>query len=93
LEKYHRPQLDDSFKAIFKKEIKESEEGAAELRKRLAKYWCQTAGGVMTYVACERCFRHDPELANLMEHIPDGWKEMSKEEWIAKELMETCVVM
>ena len=84
---------EDRFKAIYRKTIKDSDEGAPEMCKRLAKYWYLTGGGESRFRACEICHRRDPGIADVMEHVPEGWTERSKEEWIADDLAKRCVVM
>jgi hypothetical protein len=77
---------DHKLKAVYEKEIKEGDEGAAELHKRLAKYWYRTGGGVSRFKACERCYMHDHGIAELMDHVLDGWTVLSKGEWVEKDL-------
>lgn len=87
------PKSLDRFKAIYRKEIRHSDEGAAELSKRLARYWYRSSGGVSKFKACERCYRHDPSIAECMEHVPDGWMVLSKGEMIDMHLSRRCIIL
>ena len=92
-EKHSKYPDDDRFKAVYRKEIEESNENAHKLGKRLTNYWYQTKGTTAKFKACATCYRNDPEIANLMEHVSSGWMVMSKEEYIVKDLQKNCVVM
>ncbi len=83
----------DQYKAIYRKTIHTSDVNASDLQRRLGKYWYRTSSGVSEFKACEKCYKGDPGIADMMEHFPDGWIISTKAEWIEKDLKKMCVVM
>ena len=64
----------------------------------LAGFWIQSSweevNGVRQYVnrylACDACVT--PEAKAAMDYYPEGWTELSKEEWVAKDIEKSCVI-
>jgi hypothetical protein len=97
LKKHNEWPTDEKYKAVYRKEIIGRDDATDINIAIISKYWYMYSSRmndsgerewVNSYKACERCARHDENVAKLMDHAPYGWLEATKSD----ALSDSCTI-